>query len=444
MQHTTVRPRLHVTTGGKRVVSHIGARLLGDLADVLGLQAGLSHALAPTKQRRRGHDRGRVLVDLAVALADGATTLSDIRVLTDQPAVFGSVASVATVWRTLAALDAAAQDRIAQARAAARRRAWAAGLDPGFYVIDIDGTLLTAHSEKEGAAPTYKHGFGFYPLMAYLDATGEPLAAQLRPGNAGSGTAADHIAVLDAALAQLPVDPAQQEVLVRTDAAGCSHGFVEHCRTRHVRFVVGHPLTVEVACAILEGPRLRWVTALSADGTAEREQAAVAEITDRVDLSRWPPGTRMIVRRELPHPGAQLTFTDVEGYRYQVFLTDHPDPDIAFLEAVYRGRGRCECAIRDTKDTGLAHLPSASFAINQAWLTAVLIAGDLLAWLKGLCLAGELRTAEPKRLRYALLHVAGVVVRSARRTLLRIADGWPWAAALVAAFAQIPRLAAGP
>jgi hypothetical protein len=427
---------LHVTTGGKRVVSHIGARLLGDLADVLGLQAGLSHALAPTKQRRRGHDRGRVLVDLAVALADGATTLSDIRVLADQPAVFGSVASVATVWRTLAALDAAAQDRIAQA--------WAAGLDPGCYVSDIDGTLLTAHSEKEGAAPTDKHGFGFYLLMAYLDATGEPLAAQLRPGNAGSGTAADHIAVLDAALAQLPVDPAQQEVIVRTDAAGCSHGFVEHCRTRHVRLVVGHPLTVEVACAILEGPRLRWVTALSADGTAEREQAAVAEITDRVDLSRWPPGTRTIVRRALPHPGAQLTFTDVEGYRYQVFLTDHPDPDIAFLEAVYRGRGRCECAIRDTKDTGLAHWPSASFAINQAWLTAVLIAGDLLAWLKGLCLAGELRTAEPKRLRYALLHVAGVVVRSARRTLLRIADGWPWATALVAAFAQIPRLAAGP
>lgn len=414
---------MHVTTGGKRVVSPIGARLLGDLADVLGLQAGLSHALAPTQQRRRGHDRGRVLVDLAVALADGATTLSDIRVLADQPAVFGAVASVATVWRTLAALDAAAQDRIAQARAAARRRAWAAGLDPGCYVSDIEGTLLTAHSEKDGAAPTDKHGFGFSPLMAYLDATGEPLAAQLRPGNAGSGTAADHIAVLDAALAHLPVDPAQQEVIVRTDAAGCSHGFVEHCRTRHVRLVGGHPLTVEVACAILEGPRLRWVTALSADGTAEREQAAVAEIPDRVDLSRWPPGTRMIVRRALPHPGAQLTFTDVEGYRYQVFLTDHPAPDIAFLEAVYRGRGRCECAIRDTKDTGLAHWPSASFAINQAWLTAVLIAGDLLAWLKGLCLAGELRTAEPKRLRYARLHVVGVVVRSARRTLLRIADG---------------------
>lgn len=438
MKRTHRRPSLVVTSGGRGVVAHAGARLLCDLADRLGLSDGLSAALAPTKRRRRGHDRGRVAVDLAVALADGATAISDLRALADQPALFGEVASVPTAWRTLDAVDAAALERIDGARAQARRRAWAAGMDPGFYVIDIDGTLVGAHSDKEGAAPTYKHGFGFYPLLAYLDATGEPLAALLRPGNAGSGTAADHVRVLDLALAQLPVDPRTREVIVRTDSAGLSHEFLAACRERAVRFVVGHALTAEIARVVVQVPRSRWIPAVSADGTEEREGAEVAEVSDLVDLSGWPEGTRMIARREEPHPGAQLTFTDIDGRRYQVFLTDHPERDVPFLEALYRGRGRCECAIRDAKDTGLANLPSASFTINQAWLALVLVAGDLLAWMKGLCLRGELARAEPKRLRFALLHAAGVIVRSARRLILRIAAGWPWADELVAAFGRLP------
>jgi hypothetical protein len=438
MQRIRRRPALGVTTGGRGVVAHAGARLLCDLADELGLTAGLSAAMAPTKKRRRGHDRGQVLVDLAVAIADGATTISDVRVLANQPSLFGEVASTATVWRALGAVDEAALGRIAAARAEARRAAWEAGMDPGFYVIDIDGTLVGSHSEKEGAAPNYKHGFGFYPLMAYLDATGEALAGLLRPGNAGSGTAADHVEILDAALFQLPVDPADTEVIARTDSAGCSHDFLDACRARHVRFFTGHNLTAQIAATIMAMPDGRWVQAVSADGTDERDGAEAAEITDLVDLSGWPDGTRMIARREQAHPGAQLSFTDIDGHRYQVFLTDHPEPDICFLEAVYRGRGRCECAIRDSKDTGLANLPSAEFAINVAWLTEVLIAGDLLAWTKGLCLTGELAHAEPKRLRYTLLHTAGVIVRSGRRTTLRIADRWPWADELVAAFGHLP------
>lgn len=438
MKGTHQRPGLVVTTGGKGIVAHAGARLLCDLADDLGLTDGLSEAMAPTKRRHRGHDRGRVLVDLAIAIADGATAISDLRVLADQPALFGEVASVPTAWRALGAVDEAAHARIASARAAARRRAWAAGMDPGYYVIDIDGTLLTAHSEKEGAAPTYKSGFGFHPLLAYLDRTGEPLAALLRPGNAGSGTAADHITVLGAALAQLPVDPRTKEVIVRTDSAACSHEFLRACRERGVRFVVGHALGAEIAQAVVNAPRSRWIAAVSADGLEEREGAFVAEVSDLVDLSGWPAGTRMIARREEPHPGAQLTFTDIEGYRYQVFLTDHPERDICFLEGLYRGRGRAECAIRDAKDSGLENLPSADFRINQAWLALVLLAGDLLAWMKGLCLRGELAQAEPKRLRYALLHTAGVIVRSARRVVLRIAAGWPWADELVRAFGRLP------
>ena len=311
-------------------------------------------------------------------------------------------------------------------------------MDPGFYVIDIDGTLVNAHSDKEGAAPNYKHGYGFYPLMAYLDATGEALAGLLRPGNAGSGTASDHVEILDAALYQLPVDPADTEVIARADTAGCSHGFLDACRERGVRFVVGHSLTAEIAGVVLDVPERHWVPAITVDGLDEREHAQVAEITKWVDLSGWPEGTRMIARREEPHPGAQLTFTDVDGHRYQVFVTDHPSADVSFLEALYRGRGRCECAIRDAKDTGLANLPSAEFAINQAWLVEVLIAGDLLAWAKGLCLDGDLAHAEPKRLRYTLLHTAAIVVHSARRTTVRIAEGWPWADELVAAFGRLP------
>ena len=170
-------------------------------------------------------------------------------------------------------------DAVAQARAA--------GGDPGFYVVDLDGTLVTAHSEKEGAAPTYKRGFGFYPLLAFLDATGEPLAGILRPGNAGSGTAADHVTVLDAALAQLPVDPTQQEVIARADTAGCSHAFLEHCGTRGVRFIVGHPFPEAIAAAVLGARGIRWMPAPTADGTAEREVGEVAEFTGRVDLTGW-------------------------------------------------------------------------------------------------------------------------------------------------------------
>jgi hypothetical protein len=438
MKRIRRRPVIGVTTGGKGVVAHAGARLLCDLADGLGLTAGLSEAMAPTKKRRRGHDRGEVLVDLAVAIADGATTISDLRVLANQPSLFGEVASTATAWRTLAAVDAAALARIAEARRDARRVAWEAGVDPGFYVIDIDGTLVNAHSDKQGAAPNYKHGFGFYPVMAYLDATGEALAGLLRPGNAGSGTASDHVEILDAALYQLPVDPQVTEVVARADTAGCSHGFVDACRERGVRFIVGHNLTAEIAGVVLDVPERCWDPAITADGTDEREHAQVAEITEWVDVSGWPEGTRMIARREQPHPGAQLTFTDVDGHRYQVCITDHPSGDVAFVEALYRGRGRCECAIRDAKDTGLANLPSAEFAINQAWLVEVLIAGDLLAWAKGLCLDGELAHAEPKRLRYTLLHTAAIVVHSARQTTLRIAEGWPWADELVAAFGRLP------
>ena len=441
MQRNSTRPRLSVTGDGRHVVSHAGVRMLGDLADALGLTGGLSAAMLPTKQRRRGHDRGQVLVDLAVMLAGGGEAISDLAVLRDQPNLFGEVASDPTAWRTLDAIDDETLPRIAVARAAARAAAWAAGADPGFYVIDFDATLVNSHSDKEHAAPTYKRGFGFHPLMAYLDATGEALAAKLRPGNAGSNTASDHVEVLDLALEQLPIDPHEHEVIARTDSAALTHGFIDACRSRGVRFAVGHDLTAPIRTACISVPNGWWVPAITADGVDERDDAEVAEITALIDLSRWPSGTRAIARREDPHPGAQLTFTDFEGRRYQVFITDLDDPDIAYLEALHRGRGRAEKRICDAKDTGLANLPSATFAINTGWVHLVLIAQDLLAWTKLLCLDGELARAEPKRLRYTLFHAAGIIVRSGRQHRLRIAAGWPWTNQLVNAFTHLHALA---
>jgi len=418
-------------------VNHAGARLLSDVADDIGLTVGLSVALAPTKQRRRGHDRGEVLRDLAVMVADGGTRISDLAVLRNQPELFDGVASTPTAWRSLEAIDDVMLERIAVARAHARANAWARGMDPGFYVVDLDATLIGAHSEKEGAAPTYKKGFGHHPLMAYLDATGEALAGLLRPGNAGSGTANDHVAVLDDALFQLPVDPHETEVIARADSAGCSHGFLDGCVERGVRFIVGHRLTAEIAQILIETPESAWQTAISADGTEERDWAQVVEITNQVDLSGWPVGTRMIARREHAHVGAQLTFTDLDGHRFQVCVTDLADDDVPYLEALYRGRGRVERRICDAKDTGLGNLPSASMAINQAWLTTVMLAQDLLAWTQHLYLDGDLAIAEPKRLRYCLLHVAGMIINSGRQTKLRLADDWPWTDALIAAFDRL-------
>jgi hypothetical protein len=440
VKRNPTRPPLTVTADGTNVVGHAGARLLSDLADALGLTEGLSVAMAPTKQRRRGHDRGQVLVDLAVMIADGGEAISDLAVLRDQPSLFGQVASTPTAWRTLEAIDDDALSRIAAARASARAQVWAAGADPGFYVIDFDGTLITSHSDKQGAAPTYKRGFGHHPLLAFLDATGEALGAILRPGNAGSNTTADHVELLGLALAQLPVDPEAVEVIARADSAALTHGFVDACRQARVRFSIGHDLTEPIRTACLAVSPKCWRPAITADGSAEREGAEVAEITALVDLSRWPSATRAIARREQPHPGAQLTFTDVDGHRFQVFITDQADTDIAYLEALQRGRGRAEKLICDAKDTGLANLPSADLAINAAWLITALIAHDLLAWTCLVCLNGELARAEPKRLRYCLLHAAGLVARTGRRTRLRLAARWPWADELVAAFSQVRTL----
>jgi hypothetical protein len=447
VKRNTRRPRLVVTADGKGVAAHAGARLIADVADALGLTAGLSVAMAATRQRRSAHDPGRVLVDLAVMAADGGTSLSDLRVLRNQPDLFGQIASDPTAWRVLDSVDAARLGAIEAARAAARAVAWAAGARPprDFIVLDFDATLVDSDSEKQQAAPNYKHGFGFHPLLCFVDGTNDALAGVLRPGNAGSNTAADHIEVLDAALAQLPVattkmDPHGGEwMLARADSAGCTHGFINALRERGLEFSVGFPMDEQVREAVLALPSAAWVEAIRQDSEL-RQGAEVAEITDRLDLSAWPEGTRAIVRREEPHPGAQLTFSDVDGHRFQVFICDSADTDISYLEARHRGHARVEDRIRDAKATGLANFPCHDFDNNAAWLAIVLTACDLIAWAQQLTLEGELAKAEPKRLRYCLLHAAGRITSSGRRTRLRLQQNWPWSVDLAAAFARCAAL----
>ena len=435
---------VEVTSDGEGLVSHAGSALLAQIADKSGLTQALSVRLAGLKARRSGHDPGRVVRDLAVMLADGGDCLADIAALRDQDALFGAVASDSTAFRVIdrIACTPGLLDALADAHARAREHVWTQVGAPDRVTIEVDATLVGSHSEKEGAAGNYKGGYGFHPLMAYCDETGEALAAILRPGNAGSNTAADHVTVVEHALAQIPAELIETiEILVRADSAGATHDLIDFCREHRLRYSVGYELSDPVRAAILKIPEDSWIAALKTDGS-ERENGQIAEITTSLELSGWPAGSRVIVRRERAHPGAQLAFTDHDGHRFQAVLTDQPDPDIQVLERRQRQRAHAETHIRNDKDTGLRNMPFRDFEHNRVWLMLVGIAHDLLAWTQRLLLTGELARAEPKRLRYRLLHVAARLAFHARKATLRIHAAWPWATALVDAFTRARALPA--
>ena len=433
-----------VTSDGAGLVSHAGTALLAQVAGELGLTRALLLGLAGLKARRRGHDPGRVIRDLAVMLADGGECVSDLGAQRDQEGLFGPIASDSTAFRVIdrIASEPGSLEELRAAHARARERFWELHGAPEQLTIDVDATLITAHSEKEKAAGNYKHGYGFHPLMSYADETREALGGLLRAGNAGSNTVADHRTVLDRALEQIPAKHIEDlQILVRADTAGATHGLTDYCREHNMRFSVGYELTEQVRSAILQIPEDAWVSALDQDGS-ERKNGQVCEITDRVDLSSWPERSRLIVRRERPHPGAQLSFTDHDGYRFQAILTDQDDQDIAVLECRHRQHAHVEDRIRDDKDTGLSKFPFKEFALNEVWLEIVMLAHDLIVWTQALALTGELAKAEPKRLRYRLLHVAGRLAFSGRRGKLHLQDTWPWAAELRGAFQKLRALPA--
>ena len=434
---------VEVTADGSGLVSRAGSALVAQVADRLGLTRALSRGLASVKRRARGHDPGRVLRDVAVMLADGGECVSDLGAVRDQRALFGPVASDSTAFRVIDKLAAEQLlGRVRDAHARARERFWELHGTPQRLTIDVDATLITAHSDKEKAAGNYKGGFGFHPLHAYLDETREALGGLLRAGNAGANTAEDHKRVIDSALAQIPAAAVKTlEILIRADSAGATHGLIDYCREADLRFSVGYELTEPVRQAILALPHSAWLTALDADGS-QRDNGEVAEITQALDLSTWGQGARVLVRRERPHPGAQLSFTDHDGYRFQAILTDQDDQNIAEIECRHRQHAHVEDRIRDDKDTGLAKFPFTEFALNEVWLELVLLAHDLIVWTQALALEGQLAKAEPKRLRYQLFHVAGRLAFSGRRAKLHLQDTWPWVTELLGAFEKLKQLPA--
>jgi hypothetical protein len=452
--------RVVVSADGAGVVSHAGAGLLREMAEYTGLVEGVTAALADTYRGAWLHAPGKVFTDLAVAVADGADAISGISVLGDREDLFGPVASMPTTWRVLDRIDADHLDAVRVARSAARESAWAAGAGPDLaqeLCLDFDATITLAHSEKENAAATWKKTFGFHPLLCFLDrpdvAAGEALAGLLRAGNAGSNTAIDHIAVLDMALAALPAyaravfDPdtstwTGQRLLARSDSAGATHAFAKACVERGVGFSFGFPVDARIQRIVDVIPEECWHPAIQTDGEF-RDGAWVAEATGMIDLGSWPEGSRLILRKERPHPGAQLTFSDVDGHRITAILTN-TEPGVvpgqaAGLELRHRQHARVEDRIREAKATGLRNLPCRAWNENAAWLEVILSAVDLVCWTKLIAFADapELARCEIAAFRYRVLHVAARITRGARQVRLRIDKTWRWAVQIAEGFHRL-------
>jgi hypothetical protein len=433
------------------LISSSGALLITEVIGVAGLDRDLSRALSRWRPAHATHDPGKVLLDVATAVALGGDCLADVAAVRSQPEVFGTVASDPTVSRVFAALAGDVDDAVAairQARADARAAVWsrrrpladtAGNRAGGQVIVDIDATLVTAHSDKELAEPTFKRGFGFAPMCSFVDhgqhGTGEPLALDLRPGKASPWNADDHLVALNNALAQLP-EHERGQVLIRADTGACSKVFLGHITDLGLEYSIGFQAQDTVKAGIEAIPEQAWRAAVDGDGEP-RDGAQVAELTawmpatSRTGTSNdWPPGMRVIARRERPHPGAQLRLTDHNGWRITCFATNTKGPGwtLAALEVRHRQRARCEDRIRCLKDTGLRNLPFHDYAKNRIWLEVVALAAELLAWTQTLAFDKHepARRWEPKRLRFRILAVAGRIIRTGRRRRLRLPRDWPW------------------
>ena len=464
---------LSVAPDGEGLIGHAGAVLLRKLADQCGLTSALGAAL-----RRAGKvpliDRGMTLVSMAVAIALGARSMSDIGVLAHQEPVFGAAPSDTTVRRTLELADARTLDKIARARAAVRAHVWqlicatpagfpwlaiAGKLLAGWLVIDLDATLITARSDKEGAAPTFKSGYGFHPLGAWLANTAESLAMLLRPGNAGSNTFADHLAVLTAAIRQIP-SRMRSRLLVRVDGAGASHELISHLlslasRRRAVLFTSGWAITGPDEQAIGLLPAAAWQAAVDQDGVVQHDKH-VAEITHLLSrAAAWPAGLRWIVRRTKPSRRQARNLTAFEratGWRYSIIVTNIPaargisgvpgSHHAQFIDVLHRQHAVVEDGA--AKSMGLRNLPSKTWVVNCGWVLAANLAADLAAWtrLLGLYDCDDLKDAEPDTLRYRLLSLPARLVRHARARVLKISRTWPWKEAFLACWRRLCALPA--
>jgi len=447
-----------VEPGGTGVVAHVGLHAVGTFADRLGLGGALSGALPWRGPGVPVHDRGKVLVQTSLMLAGGGESCLDIEHLRAGPDLFGPVPSDTTVARTFSEITGLDRQAVAAALAPLREQVWArsaAMTGDGPVLLDIDASLVEIHSEnKEHAAATFKGGYGFHPMFCFADATGETLATVLRPGNAAANTVADHVTVLDQAIAQLPDQIAvghavgddstlvERPVVVRTDSAGCTEGFLTACRERNVGFFVTARSNRQVTAAIddAEGITQVWLPALDCHGNQRNDAAAVVELTCLIDDPKLPAGTRLIVRREPLHPGAQRSLFPSLEFRYWGFYTDQPG-DPVDLDATMRAHAHVEQHIQRLKDSGLCRFPFSDFDANQAWLMTIALAADLLRWFQLLCLTGPWAHARPKTLRWSILHAPGRLIHTARQHIVRIIDNWPTADVLLDAYKRIDLIA---
>lgn len=455
MQDTSAL-KVKIEAGGDGAVGHVGLHALAAFADQLGVPAALSAVVPWTGERAPGHDRGKVLVHAMLMLAGGGHSCADVEQLRVESRLFGSVASDTTTYRTFTAIGGGVRGDLHDAFGVVRREVWRRSSvtnNAGPVVLDIDASLVQIHSEnKEQTAATYKGNFGFHPMFCFADATGETLAALLRPGNANANNIADHLTVLDTAISQLPESVAvghrpgddaglvDRSVMVRADSAGCTNGFLTGCRTRNIGFAVVARRSDAIHAALL-GARVTdpaWRPALTQSGVL-RKGAAVIELTDRVDLSKMPAGTRLIVRREPLHPGAQRSLFPSETFRYWGHYTDQAG-DPVDLDVTMRAHARVEDHIRRLKASGLERFPFRDFDANQAWLATIGWAADLVRWFQLLCLTGALAIAEPKTLRWRLWHTVARVIRTGRREVVRLLDDWPDTPAILAAYQRIAAL----
>jgi len=444
-----------VESGGSGVAAHVGLHALGALADQLGLATSLSSRIFRRGERAPLHDRGKVLVQLALVLAGGGESCADIEHLRSQQELFGSVPSDSTVFRTLHEFDAKQRSELSVALAEVRAKVWKKldqrRRDP--VILDFDASLVDVHSElKEQAAPNYKGGFGFHPLFVFADLTGETLGAKLRAGNATANNASDHVELLDAALGQLPsritrghhvgdtATKTTRTVIARADSAGCTREFLAGCRSRHVSFFVSARTNAQITGALyqtVDVPQL-WQPSLTQGGEL-REGAAVCELSDYVNLSSMPEGTRLIIRREPLHPGAQRSLFPSHEFRYWGFYTDQ-EGDPVDLDVTMRAHAHVESHIQRLKDSGLNRFPFTNFEANCNWLMSVALAGDLVRWFQLLCLKGPWKEARPKALRWEIFHAPGRLVYRSRRRIVRLLEGWPTADVLLGAYQRIALL----
>ena len=452
--HGNSTRRLVVASGGDQVVGHVGLHALGAFADRLGLGNALSARIPPRGERMPLHDRGKVLVQSMLMLAGGGESCADIEHLRAQEDLFGSAPSDSTVFRTFHEISPEVRDALAEAFAQVRAEVWrrsAATTGTAPVILDIDASLVEIHTEtKEGTGPHYKGGWGFHPMFCFADVIGEALSGLLRPGNAGANTVADH--VLRPRRCGRPAARRRSPRAIGPVTTPHSSPVPSSCaptrraaprassmgrRARNVGFFVVARSNAQVHSAIFDTVGLEeiWEPALHQDGSP-REGAAVAELTELVDLSEWPEGTRLIVRREPLHPGAQHSLFPSLEYRYWGHYTDQ-DGDPVQLDLTMRAHAHVEQHIERLKDSGLLTFPFSDLEANRTWMASVMMAADLVRWFQLLCLDGTWAKAQPKALRWGIFHAPGRLVRTGRRHLVRILSGWPSADALLGAYRRL-------